>query len=763
MNDKDLLLELLAAESEDAALDILNKHGLLEKESRWVPLGGMRNNESIVLAQQSNPTAALVEKITNGIDANLLRRCKAAGINPRSASAPQTMKAAVQTFFGDIGATKNDVRTVAEETMVLYATGSKARPCLSLYDAGEGQLPAAFPSTFCSLIFGSDEGSYKGAIPFVQGRFNMGGTGVLPFCGDKRQLQLIVSRVPHDVESAPHEWAFTVFCFFPSKQSPEWRYLTGSDGGVLTAGSAPLKLLPKKGAASGEVCAPREREVPSGTLIKMFDYKAPRSNICGELFKKLEEYLLHPSLPLRIIECRSAYSAKVMGVTVWDRFRAWKDKGKLEPGFEDGASIQLKLSTGSIIPAEVRVFKVGADADKDEDVPQAGLRALINGQAHARRDTQFFRTDKVDLEHIAGSMLVTLDCSSLDQQSRNDLFMSNRETFRDRVFLPELLKSVQKELHDHEGLQALNKKRYDEKLANATSDDDGLSALEDLLSSDPSLADLFGSMAPGKVAAKTLASTPGSNVSGPPEPFIGTEFPSYFKRASGLTAVHINIPRGGDVRVRFLTDVVNSYFTRSDHAGQCDTSGAIQPTFHLFNGRLTFTFTAGKTMAVGSEVTTTAVITDDVGHGPFKLTINLTVVEPKPKQAHQPPDNPPKVDSSPSRPDIQEILGLPDDPPIVISKIPGTQRLQLTINKGSQLLADAKALRPKEEETAVEFVFKYGLALICMGLIEAAKKTAAWTEEESVCRERIEDAAIGAGRVIVPLCLTLPRKFLKVA
>ena len=55
--------------------------------------------------------------------------------------------------------------------------------------------------TFCSLVYGSDEGSYKGAVPFVQGRFNMGGTGVLPFCGDDRKMQLIVSRVPSDVDN----------------------------------------------------------------------------------------------------------------------------------------------------------------------------------------------------------------------------------------------------------------------------------------------------------------------------------------------------------------------------------------------------------------------------------------------------------------------------------------------------------------------------------------------------------------------------------
>ena len=104
--------------------------------------------------------------------------------------------------------------------MILDATGTKARPSLSFYDAGEGQHPADFPRTFCSLIYGSDEGSYKGAVPFAQGRFNMGGTGVLPFCGDDRKMQLIVSRVPDDMCKDPHEWGFHHFLLLPLQIEP---------------------------------------------------------------------------------------------------------------------------------------------------------------------------------------------------------------------------------------------------------------------------------------------------------------------------------------------------------------------------------------------------------------------------------------------------------------------------------------------------------------------------------------------------------------
>jgi hypothetical protein len=766
MQDRELVLALLECEDEVELVGTLAKRGLFEPKNikRWIALGNMANNQSVVHAQQSTAAAALVEKFTNGLDAILLRRCKAASINPRGVAAPQTMRKAVERWFGDLSEkTQPEIRAIAEDNLVLYATGSKSRPCISIYDAGEGQLAENFPATFCSLIYANDEGSYKGAVPFVQGRFNMGGTGVLPFCGDDRKMQLIVSRVPSDVEKAPHEWAFTVFCFFPSNQSPSWKYLVGSDGKIMTAGSEPLGLIPKSGAKSGEICEPRGRKVPHGTLIKMYDYKAPRSNICGELFKKLEEYLLKPMLPLRIIECRPEYQAKVMQVTVWDRVAAWESQGRFEPGFEEGASIQIKLSTGETIPVEVRVFKASDNDSDDGERPQTGLRALINGQSHAKRDTQFFKGKAVDKEHIGGSMLVMLDCSELGQTSRNALFMSNRETFREDPLLTELFKKLQYELKWHEGLIDLDERRYQEKIRNATSDEDGINALEELLSSDPALADLFGSMTQGKVAAKTIAAAiSGAKIEGEAPKFEGTEFPSYFRRKDGSMSVEIELPQNGEARASFLTDVKNNYFTRAKGKGKVEFSGHLEPTFRLFNGRLTFTFLAGKSKKPVGTVCDTTVTISDSSHGPWKLNIKVMIAAPRDKGEHESPEpRPPKTDAAPSRPNIIEVKHGPDGAPITVDKEPGSERLQLAVNVESHMLTEAKASRDPTEATAVEFVFKYGLALIAMGLLDTAKKTPEWEKDQVGCRDRVGKAAAGVAKVIVPLCLTLPQKLPK--
>src|SRR5258708_287596 len=767
MKDEQLLQELLGAENEASVLAALNKRELLKDTKRWRYLGNMPNNQSIVHNQQSSSGAALVEKFTNGVDAVLISHCKANGIDPRGKEAPESMSVAIAQWFGDLSdKDSQEIRTLAEASLLLYATGSKQRPCLSFYDAGEGQLAQDFPNTFCSLIYATNDGSYKGAIPFVQGRFNMGGTGVLPFCSDERKLQLIVSRVPKDVAKRDdHEWGFTIFCLFPSKQAPSWRYLVGPDGAILTGGSKPLALVPKIGAKSGEICAPREREVASGTLIKMYDYKAPKSNICGELFKKLEDYLLRPALPLRLVECRPEYAANVMGVTIWDRLSKG-GKRKIKKGFKEGHIIEIKLTRGKTIPAEVRVFKALKGSDSEDDQPQTGLRAMINGQSHAKRDSQFFRTKAVDKEHIAGSMLVTLDCTELGQSSRNALFMSNRETFREDPLLQELFKKLQKELHDHEGLLQLDLKRYEEKIADAVDDEDGINALEELLATDPSLADLFGGVVAGKVAAKSATNGKGGKIDGEPQPFDGNEFPSFVRRKDGSTAVEIDCPRGETTRTSFQTDVRNNYFSRKKHRGTCDFKNGFQPTLHLFNGRLTFTCYVDKNILEGTILKTEAVITDNLGSGPFTLSIARHLVSPqKQNTSDQPPKPKPeaKVQTGPSRPDVIEVDKDPDDPPITIEKVPTTQHFKLLLNRQSRLLSEAKSLRPPEEEVAVAFVFKYGLALTVMGLLDAIKKTPDWTKDEAGCRERIQQSAAGIARVIVPLCLSLPKKLPKPA
>jgi hypothetical protein len=170
-----------------------------------------------------------------------------------------------------------------------------------------------------------------------------------------------------------------------------------------------------------------------------------------------------------------------------------------------------------------------------------------------------------------------------------------------------------------------------------------------------------------------------------------------------------------------------------------------------------------KTAPAGTLLSTAITITDEKGSGPYLLAVNAVVGPPSEKKdpgaSRAPP--PDQVNSGSSRPDIKEVHNGPDAPPLTLEPIPGSDRLKLLLNVDSHFLEQAKAMRPKEEALAVEFVFKYGLVLTAMGLLDAAKKTDSWQTNPSDCRKQILETAIGVARVIVPLCLSLPKRLPK--
>jgi hypothetical protein len=136
-------------------------------------------------------------------------------------------------------------------------------------------------------------------------------------------------------------------------------------------------------------------------------------------------------------------------------------------------------------------------------------------------------------------------------------------------------------------------------------------------------------------------------------------------------------------------------------------------------------------------------ITDTAKSGPFNLKIFGAVVAPKERKEPQPRQKPEqKVDVAPSRPDVVEVDRGPDEPPLTIEKVPNSERMKLLINPGSRRLIEAKSLRPPEE-AAVEFVFKYGLALITMGLLDTATKTDDWKTDPDKIRDGISKSSAG--------------------
>jgi len=219
---KDICMELITTDSEDEVIELLRSYEYWDDPSVWRYYGDYENNYNVIGNQQSRPDSALVEKLVNSVDARLMNECLVRRIDPEGPDAPTSIRKAVAQFFeespesvtaglvSEWGSTKR--REIARQ-ITLSATGMKpsaGNPCLTISDCGEGQTPLMMPETLLSL-----NKNNKLRVPFVQGKFNMGGTGVLKFCG-RHKLQLIVSRRNPDITKSEarnpsdYDWGFTI-------------------------------------------------------------------------------------------------------------------------------------------------------------------------------------------------------------------------------------------------------------------------------------------------------------------------------------------------------------------------------------------------------------------------------------------------------------------------------------------------------------------------------------------------------------------------
>jgi len=297
MDERKLFTQLFEAGTEQDIESIIQSNTDLFKDDNWHPLGKNRSNYSIVKNQQANPIAALIEKLTNSIDAILTKKCLEAGIDPKSSEAPRSINEAVQKFFGDDSKTWDDPdgkfrREQAKEIQIV-ADGTPRNTSVIIYDNGEGQHPDKFEDTFLSLVSGN-----KKDIHFVQGKYNMGGSGALVFCGKKR-YQLIASKKYDGIG----DFGFTLVREHPLSKEEEnynketWYEYFMIDGQIpkFPIDELDLKLF--------------DRKFKTGSIIKLYSYQFPSgySGFAQDLNQSINEYLFRPALPIYTVDNAERY------------------------------------------------------------------------------------------------------------------------------------------------------------------------------------------------------------------------------------------------------------------------------------------------------------------------------------------------------------------------------------------------------------------------------------------------------------------------
>ncbi|MBA7638044.1 hypothetical protein ES703_45693 [subsurface metagenome] len=601
-------------------------------------------------------------------------------------------------------------------------------------------------------------------IQFVQGKFNMGGTGVLRFCGWHNIQLIITRRNPNIVRfTSPDEsanlWGFTVVRREnppPGWKSSVYTYLAPvgaeqepSKGGVLRFQSDSLPIFP-------EGRNPYGREVRWGTAVKLYEYVATgfRTSMMMRdgLLSRLDILLSEIALPVRLHECRDyrghagSFETTMSGLSV----RLEDNKAEnLEDGFPTTSPL---MAGGERMIAKIYAFKKerAQTYRKNE-----GIIFTVNGQTHGHLPLSLFSRKSVGMGRIDDSILIVVDCNDLSGRAREDLFMNSRDRLCGGDLRDEIERELEVMIRDHSVLRALREKRKREDIESKLGDSKPLEeALELILESSPSLSSLFltGTRLSNPFKTKEVASGD--------ELYKGKLHPTYFKfqklpygeELERMAAINTRC------RITFETNVVNDYFYRLENKGVFNlniingeqTKEVNSYSLNLQNGKATLSLRLPKDCHTGDVAVYESKVTDNTLLQPFINRFILTIAKPQhitegSRKIGKPPTRKEGDEREASTglmiPEIHEVYEAEwEKRKIKFDKFSAMEIIQEEAAEPEELDRDNTALysfwinmdniylktESKSSKTDPELLkarFMYGMVLLGMALIQADAKT----------------------------------------
>ena len=573
MNLENLFWEIYRAPVETDVEKVLDRYSLLDCPANWRPYGQNESNFGVVENQQASPIPALIEKITNGIDAILMRACYERDIDPRSDKAPRSIDDALRQFFPN---NKNwdlqGARREQAQNLQILADGPRKETSVIIYDDGEGQAPEEFEETFLSLLRGN-----KNDIHFVQGKYNMGGAGAMVFCG-RRRYQLIGSKRFNDRNG---KFGFTLVRRHPltveeerRKKATWYEYLL-IDGQIpsFTCESLDLGLY--------------NRLFNTGTVIKLFSYDLPegsRSVISRDLNQSINEYLFDPALPVFTIDKPERYpkdrnlQRHLYGLKrrlEEDESRRYVDQSFSEE-IEDAeiGRIRVKCYVFKARSGDRSVKETRETIRREFFKNNMSILFSVHGQVHGHYTSEFI-TRSLKLPLLKDYLLVHVDCTDVRTECRNELFMASRDRLKDGDESRKLRQRLSQLLADGR-LKGIHKKR---KASITVESKDAEELVRNITRNLPirnELAELLGQSfkLEHKLSGRKNEKAREMRQKKPHDPpaFSPQRYPSVFSidvnSRGGEEIPMVSLPMGGSRTVSFSTDVEDHYFDRVDDPGE---------------------------------------------------------------------------------------------------------------------------------------------------------------------------------------------------
>lgn len=469
------------ASSDEVALSIENDNFFKPENCSWKPYGGRENNAGQVEGQMKNSSNALVEKVTNSIDALLMRKCyeiEGAAPDSKDPKLPKSLSEALSKYFGGEDEINRKRSEWAKQHLVVLAEGDKKKPTLTVIDRGEGQSPDEIQNTIVHL-----SGSIKRNVDFVFGKYHQGGSAAIRFCGSKGKCyQLVLSRRAETIadKSKANDYGWTLVRRSYKSRTAFYEYCTDKDGNTFSFKfEKPLKI-------DG-----LEIEFADGCLIRMYDYYLENpSNITygrNSLAFDIDQKLQKSPLPIYLQDMRG-----------WRGDTKYTIAGLLRR-IEDNKDIVADDIThpaglGEVGVRNIRCIRLKHISDakgvESYKLQREKIFYIENGLALGYENESFLRTD-CQLPALAPYLLCYVDMSDIPVELAN-LFHAGREDFAHTDDY-RTLKDRLKAFFENEIFEKWDKEYQEKSLASANEDNKELDKLiEKAIVDDPELKELLG-------------------------------------------------------------------------------------------------------------------------------------------------------------------------------------------------------------------------------------------------------------------------------
>jgi hypothetical protein len=464
--EQEIIVELAGSTDLQASWALVRE---LEKRFQytWRPVGDNEANYGLINIG-SDPGFALIERVTNAVDAVIEREAARRLAKRGTGTIPSSPREAAELWFqipggrvANLGDAKNR-EPLADQVRVILLEGSqKRRPTVVIRDLGVGLTPAQVPRTILSL-----SGTNKIDKPYLAGAYGQGGSTVLAF--SPKGALVVTRRQPDLLDAGVADLVAMTFARYeeldPAKnKNGRYAYLVTPNRDVP---HIPNSLIPA---------------FEPGTAVTHFDleidqYAARMTQLTGSLWWLLQNALFDPVLPIWAEEARPSMLGKGSKQkererrTIAGNYTRLSDDKRDRIEHSDSVDVHLMHSEGETsVKVNYWVVKAKEDGGSTQPIdayvdPYQPISYTHFGQTHGT-DERRFTSERLALPYLAKYLILQVELDHLIPAARRELLSSTRDRMKRSPFFFEMRERICTALSEDQHLIRLNDARKEELLS----------------------------------------------------------------------------------------------------------------------------------------------------------------------------------------------------------------------------------------------------------------------------------------------------------